>query len=174
VSAVALLDDRFIPDVRIVSKHFRPDFSVTDILKQHRQLIHTTSQTDRVPAQVAKLSSIQDGLRLAGKPNPFVFRSGNITWKTPNGSPRTTQDSFFSTDFGVAAVFESSRSLNDTIAASASSVLGRLRRDDLNLSSAQITPQLAGSHNVQISVRGSVPVTGEPFVRRELVTFLAE
>jgi Mg-chelatase subunit ChlD len=42
------------------------------------------------------------------------------------------------------------------------------------LASARYVPRFAGSHNAYISVSGTVPGTGEMFVRREMISFLAE
>jgi Mg-chelatase subunit ChlD len=42
------------------------------------------------------------------------------------------------------------------------------------LASARHVPRFAGSHNAYISISGTVPGTGETFVRRQMVSFLAE
>lgn len=159
VSALAFMDDQQLADVRIVSKHVRPDFDVNDILKKHKNLIKTATLSDQVPAQVAKLASIQDGLRSAGKADPFSFKSANITWDIPNAIKQNGIEQAAATNIAFPSV---------------SSLVNLIGRNGLTLPSARITPQRAGSHNVQLSVRGSVPGTNEPFVRREMVSFLAE
>ena len=138
----------------------RPDFDVKNILKTHRNLIKTATLSDRVPAQVAQLASIQDGLRSAGKADPFSFKTANVTFDMPNGNNHN----------GV----EHEAAATNLTFSTVSSLLSGIASNTLALPSARITPQRAGSHNVQLSVRGSVPGTNEPFVRREMISFVAE
>ena len=176
VSTLAFLDDRLLPDLRIVSKHIRPDFEVKNILKKHRNLIKTATLSDRVPAQVAQLVSIQDGLRSAGKEDPFTFKSANVAWDIADAIKRSDgQNGGFFKAAGVLSqplAFQVEGESRSTLGIG--SLLNLIASNASGLATARITPQRAGSHNVQVSVRGSVPGTDEPFVRREMVSFLAE
>jgi Mg-chelatase subunit ChlD len=173
LSTLAFLDDQLLPDVRIVSKHVRPDFDVKNILKKHANLIKTATLSDQVPVQVAKLVSIQDGLRLAGKADPFSFKRANVTWDIPDAIKRHNglNGGFLKADGAQPLALHIEEERRPSLGINS---LLNLIGPNTALPSARITPKRAGSHNVQLSVRGSVPGTGEPFVRRELVSFLAE
>jgi hypothetical protein len=105
-----------------------------------------------MPPVAAKLAAIRGELKAAGKRDPFTFTSSKITWEVPDAPHAATNE------------------LSSPLASLLHPARGHLPA----LASARYIAQRSGSHNVLVSVRGTVPGTHEQFVRREMVSFLAE